>query len=423
MTSLCWIPPLHLYSNQHFSNALLEVPNGVHSNGADNKIFVSENLTTTSNIKPFPFSKIMTTLYCLFFADSEAKPLRWLLWHCHTTSKYAVDLPLGKCHIKSDKIQTLHDFREKHNVSKTRTNLNQRAMQISPSNSQSCKSKRNMDSHSTLLKWKANWIMVENATLFFIPFLKTNQLSKPLRSNGEVYFLWQHQCFNILLIVHHKIANLVSRCEILSPIWRQRWKNDIQEIISSIHWVSISLFHCQIRMVQIYAVPTVDSVLDLSQDICHLKAIQSDWWNHDNVTHIVATSNSLSSIHLTPNQGYHWLELKSKPENFSNLSEASFLNPSRNGIARLMPYMIQLFSCRCEPRVRSIRHVKSQVQRLPSKAVSQSQVCSNLIWITKPKRKVQLPSRQKNEMSSTSWIFTSLQNTLSFQLANLKSWR
>ena len=141
------------------------------------------------------------------------------------------------------------------------------------------------------------------------------------------------------------------------------------------------------------------------------------------VTHIVATSNSLSSIHLTPNQGYHWLELKSKPENFSNLSEASFLNPSRNGIARLMPDMIQLFSCRGEPRVRSIRHVKSQVRRLPSKAVSQSHVCSNLIWITNPKRKVQLPSRQKNEMSSTSWIFTSLQNTLSFQLANLKSWR
>ena len=64
--------------------------------------------------------------------------------------------------------------------------------------------------------------------------------------------------------------------------------------------------------------------------------------------------------------------------------------------------MIQLFSCRCEPRVRSIRHVKSQVQRLPSKAVSQSHVCSNLIWNTNLKRKVQLPSRQKNEMSSTS---------------------
>ena len=110
-----------LCPNQHFSNAVLEVPDGVHSKCADYKILVSENLTTlttTSHIETFPFSKIMTAMDCILLVGPEAKPLRWLLWHCHTTSNDAIHLPLGKCNVKSDKIQTFHDFREKHNVSK-----------------------------------------------------------------------------------------------------------------------------------------------------------------------------------------------------------------------------------------------------------------------------------------------------------------
>ena len=184
-------------------------------------------------------------------------------------------------------------------------------------------------------------------------FQRPTNLNKPLLLHSEVDFLWQHQCFDILRIGHQKIANLVSRCEILSPIWRQRWEYDIKKIVSSIHRISVSLFHCQVGMVYIFAVPTVESVLYLSQDICHSKPIQSNRWNHNDVTHIVTTSNSLSNIHLTPNQGYHWVKLRSKPENFSNLSEASFFNPSSNGMTRLMPYVIKLFSSRREPRVQN----------------------------------------------------------------------
>ena len=199
-----------------------------------------------------------------------------------------------------------------------------------------------MDYHPTSLKWKANWIMFDDATLLFHLFFEDQTNSA---NHCSQYFLLQHQCFNILLIVHHKIANLVSRCEILSPIWRQRWENDIQEIVSSIHGVPICLFHWQIRMMQIYPISTIDGVLDFSQDISHFKTIQFDWWNHNHVAHIITTSTSLSSIQFTPKQGYYWPELQSKSENFSNLREASLLCPSRNNIAGLMPNMIQLFSC------------------------------------------------------------------------------
>ena len=231
----------------------------------------------------------------------------------------------------------------------------------------------------------------------------TNQLSKPLLSYGEVYFLLQHQSFNILLIVHHKITNLVSRCKVLSPIWRQRWENDIQEIVSSIHWVPISLFHWQIRMMQIYPISTIDGVLDLSQDICHFKTIQSDWWNHNHVAHIITTSNSLSSKQFTPKQGYHWPELKSKSENFSNLRETSLLCPSRYDIASLMPNMIQLFSCRCEPKVRDLCHLTSKVQRLLPKSFEPKHMYVQ-IWyesqITSKERHNSL--QDKTEMLSTS---------------------
>ena len=114
----------------------------------------------------------------------------------------------------------------------------------------------------------------------------------------------------------------------------------IQEIVSSIDRVPISLFHWKIRMMQIYPISTIYGVLDFSQDISHFKTIQFDWWNHNHVAHIITTSNSLSSIQFTPKQGYHWLELKSKSENFSNLRETSFLCPSRNDVACLMPNMI-----------------------------------------------------------------------------------
>ena len=126
MTSLCWIPPLHLYSvgfvRTNTSPMLFwRYTRWRTLKCADNKILVSENLTTlttTSHIETFPFSKIMPAMDGIFLVGPKAKPLRWLLWHCHTTSKYAVHLPLGKCNVKSDKIQTFHDFREKHNVSK-----------------------------------------------------------------------------------------------------------------------------------------------------------------------------------------------------------------------------------------------------------------------------------------------------------------
>ena len=240
-------------------------------------------------------------------------------------------------------------------------------MQISSSNSQNA----NLNETWTIIPHLSNEKHLNHVwrcnSPFSSLFQRPNQLSKPLLSYGEVYFLLQHQCFNVLPIIHHKIANLVSRCKILSPIRRQWWENDIQEIVSSIHGVPISLFHWQIRMMQIYPISTIDGVLDLSRDISHFKTIQSDWWNHNHVAHIITTSNSLSSIHFTPKQGYHWLELKSKPENFSNLSEASFLDPSRNGITRLMPNMIQFFSCRCEPRVWNIRHGKPTVQNFPQK--------------------------------------------------------
>ena len=256
-------------------------------------------------------------------------------------------------------------------------------MQISSSTSQHA----NLNETWTLIPHSSNEKQIESCLKmqlsFFISFPKTKPTQQPLLSYGEVYFLLQHQCFNILLIVHHKIANLVSRCEVLSPIWRQRWENDIQEIVSSIHWVPISLFHWQIRMMQIYPISTIDGVLDFSQDICHFKTIQSDWWNHNNVAHIITTSNSLSSIQFTPKQGYHWPELKSKSENFSNLTETSLLCPSRYNIASLMPNMIQLFSRRCEPKVRDLCHLTSKVPRLLPKALSQTHVCSNLIWIPK----------------------------------------
>ena len=242
--------------------------------------------------------------------------------------------------------------------------------------------KHGLSSHISQVKSKLNHVWRCNSP-FSSLFQRPNQLCKPLLSYGEVYFLLQHQCFNILLIVHHKIANLVSRCEILSPIWWQRWENDIQEIVSSIHGVPISLFHGQIRMMQIYPISTIDGVLDFSQDISHFKTIQFDWWNHNHVAHIITTSSSLSSIQFTPKQGYYWPKLQSKSENFSNLGEASLLCPSRNDIAGLMPNMIQLFSCRCEPKVRDLCHLTSKVQRLLSKAVSQTHVCSNLIWISK----------------------------------------
>ena len=70
---LGWLRP-----NQHFSNALLEVPDGVHSKCADNKILVSENLTTlttTSHIETFPFCKIMTAMDGIFLVGPKAKPL------------------------------------------------------------------------------------------------------------------------------------------------------------------------------------------------------------------------------------------------------------------------------------------------------------------------------------------------------------
>ena len=88
-----------------------------------------------------------------------------------------------------------------------------------------------------------------------------------------------------------------------------------------------------------------------------------------------------------------------------------------------MPNMIQLFSCRCEPKVRNLCHLTSKVQRLLPKALSQTHVCSNLIWIPRYfKRKAQLSSRQ-NWNAIHFCICNSLQNTLSFQLANLKSRR
>ena len=88
-----------------------------------------------------------------------------------------------------------------------------------------------------------------------------------------------------------------------------------------------------------------------------------------------------------------------------------------------MPNMIQLFSCRCEPKVRDLCHLTSKVQRLLPKALSQTHVCSNLIWIPKYfKRKAQLFSRQ-NWNAIHFCICNSLQNTLSFQLPNLKSRR
>ena len=148
-----------------------------------------------------------------------------------------------------------------------------------------------------------------------------------------------------------------------------------------------------------------------------------DWWNHNHVAHIITTSNSLSSIQFTPKQGYHWLELQSKSENFSNLREASLLCPSRNDIACLMSNMIQLFSCRCEPKVRDLCHLTSKVQRLLSKAMSQTHVCSNLIWISKTWKERHNFLQDKTEMQSTSASATLCKNTLSFQLTNLKSWR
>ena len=282
--------------------------------------------------------------------------------------------------------------------------------------------KHGFSSHISQVKSKLNHVWQCNSP-FSSLFQRPNQLCKPLLSYGEVYFLLQHQCFNILLIVHHKIANLVSRCEIVSPIWRQRWENDIQEIVSSIHRIPISLFHWQIRMMQIYPISTIDGVLDFSQDISHFKTIQSDWWNHNHVAHIITTSNSLSSIQFTPKQGYHWLELQSKSENFSNLRETSLLCPSRNDIACLMSNMIQLFSCRCEPKVRNLCHLTSKVQRLLSKAVSQTHVCSNLIWISKTWKERHNFLQDKTEMQSTSASAILCKNTLSFQLANLISWR
>ena len=159
--------------------------------------------------------------------------------------------------------------------------------------------KHGLSSHISQVKSKLNHVWRCNSP-FSSPFQRPNQLCKPLLSHDEVYFLLQHQCFNILLIGHHKIANLVSRCEILSPIWRQRWENNIQEIVSSMHGVPISLFHWQIRMMQIYPISTIDGVLDFSQDISHFKTIQFDWWNHNHVAHIITTSNSLSSIQFTP---------------------------------------------------------------------------------------------------------------------------
>ena len=174
---------------------------------------------------------------------------------------------------------------------------------------------------------------------------------------------------------------------------------------------------------QIYPISTIDGVLDFSQDISHFKTIQFDWWNHNHVAHIITTSNSLSSKQFTPKQGYHWLELQSKSENFSNLREASLLCPSRNDIACLMSNMIQLFSCRCEPKVRDLCHLTSKVQRLLSKAVSPNTCMFKFDMNLKDlKRKAQLPSRQ-NWNAIHFCICNPLQNTLSFQLANLKSRR
>ena len=127
-------------------------------------------------------------------------------------------LPLGKCNVKSDEIQTFGCFREKHHVSKTRTNLNQRAMQISSSTSQHA----NLNETWILIPHFSNEKQIVSCVKmqlsFFISFPKTKPTQQPLLSYGEVYFLLQHQCFNILLIVHHKITNLVSRCKVLSPI-------------------------------------------------------------------------------------------------------------------------------------------------------------------------------------------------------------
>ena len=88
-----------------------------------------------------------------------------------------------------------------------------------------------------------------------------------------------------------------------------------------------------------------------------------------------------------------------------------------------MPNMIQLFSCRCEPKARNLCHLTSKVQRLLPKALSQTHVCSSLKWISRYfKRKAQLSSWQSWNANHF-WICNSLQNTLSFQLANLKSRR
>ena len=72
---LGWLCP-----NQYFSNALLEVPDGVHSKCTDYKVLVCKyryfTTFTTTNVEAFPLSKIMTALDCTLLAGPKAKPLR-----------------------------------------------------------------------------------------------------------------------------------------------------------------------------------------------------------------------------------------------------------------------------------------------------------------------------------------------------------
>ena len=224
---------------------------------------------------------------CILLVGPEANPLRWLLWHCHTTSNDAIHLPLGKCNVKSGKIQTIHDFREKHNVSKTRTNLNQRAMQIFSIKSQNAKSKWNMDYHPTSLKWKANWIMFDDATLLF------SLLSKDQTNSANTALTWRGVLPLATSMLQYSAHRSPQDCKSCIQVWNSvpNWTTKMRKqhpgncILDA--RVPISLFHWQIRMMQIYPISTIDGVLDFSQDISHFKTIQFDWWNHNHVAHII----------------------------------------------------------------------------------------------------------------------------------------
>ena len=181
MTSLCWIPPLHLYSvgfvrtntspmlfwRYPMAYSRQWEPHHPHHYEPHRGVPIQQNHDCDGRHLPC-WSEGQT---------SEMTPV-------HTTSKDAVHLPLGKCNVKSDKIQTFHDFREKHNVSKTRTNLNQRAMQISSSNSQNA----NLNETWTIIPHLSNEKHLNHVwrcnSPFSSLFQRPNQLSKPLLSYG-----------------------------------------------------------------------------------------------------------------------------------------------------------------------------------------------------------------------------------------------